>query len=395
MTNANTPMARLVLVVGAVLIALGEIPRVVETDQLSWIVPVDAVFHSSAVGGTLVLAAFAHVMTGALMRAREVGRTAAMSTLVRVVALLWVLQVVVLVAVTAARAVDTLAPPTRMSGEMWSAVLTFRWNFWLTDHMLEVPAELLGLALLSIAAQLVTLLAAVVMVLPERWSRAAVAIAAGLAIPLVAGLRVRAVDVQDPYVLLLDTFARSDAFFAGVLAASLAGFGRRVTPAASSGALVALVGAVLASGFVSTDQHLTLQLPAVALLAGLALLDPGDEPGDLLVSQLADSSQVASLAVVWAPLVAAVTPAAVVVGRRSEMNWVLRVTVLVIVLTIITRVALAVAERVRLPERPLSLAGGIELWRRIVAEADAEVGRDDGLRPPSGPTDDADRNGAV
>jgi hypothetical protein len=395
MTSASTPVARLVLVLGAVLIALGEVPRVVEADRLAWIVPLDALFHSSAVGGTLVLTALAHVTTTGMLRAREVGRTATVFVLLKVLALLWSLQLVVLAAVALARAVDTLAPPTNLTGEMWSSVLTFRWNLWLSGHMLEVPAELLGLALLSIAAQLVTLLAVVLVALPRRWNRVVLAVAAAVGAVVVAGLRVRVVDLQDPYVLLLDTFARSDAFFVGVVAGCLVALGRDVGPSASSGALVSLVGVVLASGFVSTDQHLVLQLPAAALLAGVALLDVGARPGDSLLEGLAGSRQVAALAVVWAPLVACVTPAAVVVGRRDEMNWVLRVTVLVIVVTIITRVALAVAERIRLPDRPITLAGAIELWRRAVAEADAEVRGGHGGRSTPGPRDDGGGNGAV
>jgi peptidoglycan/LPS O-acetylase OafA/YrhL len=395
-TLASTPIARLVLVVGAVLIALGEVPRVVEPDRLAWIVPLDALFHSSAVGGTLVLTGVGHVTTRALLRAREVGRAATVFTLLRVLALLWVLQLAVLVMVAVARAVDTLAPPDNLSGEVWSTVLTFRWNLWLTSHMLEVPGELIGLALLSIAAQLVTLLALVVVALPRRWNGVAVAIGAALSTAVIAGLRVRVLDLQDPYVLLLDTFARSDAFLVGVLAACLVGLGRKVGPAVSSGALVVLVGAVLASKFVSTDQQLVVQLPVVALLAGLALLDPGDPPGDSLTGLVARSSQVDALAVVWAPLVACVTPAAVVIGRRTEMHWVLRVTVLVIVVAIITRVALALAERVRLPDGPLpTLSGLLAGWRRVLAEADAEVRGDRGARPPAGPGDDPGGNGAV
>jgi hypothetical protein len=389
MTSASTPVARLLLVVGAVLIALGEVPRVVEADRLAWIVPLDALFHSSAVGGTLVLTALAHVTTTDMLRAREVGRAATVFTLLRVLTLLWALQLAVLVVVAVARAVDTLAPPTNLTGEMWSTVLTFRWNLWLTDHMLEVPAELLGLALLSIAAQLVTLLAVVLVALPRRWNCVVLAVAAAVAAVVVAGLRVRVVDLQDPYVLLLDTFARSDGFFIGVLAACLAGLGRRAVPSVSGAALVVLVGAVLASGFVSTDQQLVLQLPMVALLAGLALLDPGDQPGDSLIGLLARASQVNALATVWAPLVACVTPAAVVLGRRTEMNWVLRVTVLVIVVAIIARLALALSERVRLPDGPLpTLSGLMAGWRRVVAEADAEVRGDHGARSRTGPGDD-------
>jgi hypothetical protein len=377
-TLASTPIARLVLVVGAVLIALGEVPRVVEPDRLAWIVPLDALFHSSAVGGTLVLTGVGHVTTRALLRAREVGRAATVFTLLRVLALLWVLQLAVLVMVAVARAVDTLAPPDNLSGEVWSTVLTFRWNLWLTSHMLEVPGELIGLAL------------------PRRWNGVAVAIAAGLATVVVAGLRVMAVDRQDPYVLLLDTFARSDGFFIGVLAACVAGLGRRAGSAVSGAALVVLVGAILASDFVSTDQHLVIQLPMVAMLAGLALLDPGDQPSDSLMGLVARSTHVDALAVVWAPLVACVTPAAVVVGRRTEMHWVLRVTVLLIVVAIIARVALALAERVRLPDGPPpTLSGMLAGWRRVLAEADAEVRGYHGARSRSGPGDDAGGNGAV
>ncbi|TGN65535.1 hypothetical protein EXE59_17410 [Nocardioides eburneiflavus] len=392
MTSASTPVARLVLALGAVLIALGEVPRVVEADRLAWIVPLDALFHSSAVGGTLVLAALAHVTTTGMLRAREVGRTATVFVLLKVLALLWLLQLVVLVVVALARAVDSLAPATNLTGEMWSTVLTFRWNLWLSGHMLEVPAELLGLALLSIAAQLVTLLAVVLVALPRRWNRVVLAVAAAVAAVVVAGLRVRVLDLQDPYVLLLDTFARSDAFFVGVVAGCLVALGRDVGP--SAGALVSLVGVVLSSGFVSTDQHLVLQLPAAALFAGVALLDLGARPGDSLLGGLAGSRQVASLAVVWAPLVACVTPAAVVIGRRDEMNWVLRVTVLVIVVTIITRVALAVAGRIRIPDRPISLSGVVELWRRAVAEADAEVRGGHRGRSTPGPRDDGGGDGA-
>ena len=66
--------------------------------------------------------------------------------------------------------------------------------------------------------------------------------------------------LQDPYVLPLDTFARSDAFFLGVAAACA---GSRVAGPAPPGRRRAGApsGVVLASSFVSTDQHLAAQLP--------------------------------------------------------------------------------------------------------------------------------------
>ena len=256
MRAASTPVARLLLVVGAALVALGEVPRLVEPDRLAWTVPLDAVFHSSAVGGTLVLTGLAFVATTILLAAREAGRTAPAFRLATILAPLWVLQVVVLATVMIARALDTLAPPSNLTAEMWTAVLTFRWNFWITDHMLAIPGELLGLALLSIAAQLVALLAVVVVALPSRWNHLVLGCVAVAAAAVVVALRVRVVGVQDPYVLLLDTFARSDAFFLGVAAACAVRAGRRLGPSASNGALMVLLGVVLASSFVSTEQHL-------------------------------------------------------------------------------------------------------------------------------------------
>ena len=290
-----------------------------------------------------------------------------------ILAPLWILQVVVLVAVMAARALDTLAPPTTLTGEMWTAVLTFRWNFWMTDNMLAIPAELLGLALLSIVAQLVVLVAVVVVVLPGRWNHVVLGCAAVASAAVVVALRVRVVEVQDPYVLLLDTFARSDAVFLGVAAACAVRAGCRVGPAASNAALVVLVGAVLASGFVSPEQHLALQLPVTALLGSTALLDPGVNAGDWILERAMRSRAVGVLAPIWAPVLVCTTPAAVIIGRRTEMHWILRVIVLLIVLAVVVRVAGAVAGRIRLPPQPIGIASLMDAWRRVVAEADAEV----------------------
>ncbi|MCW2736529.1 hypothetical protein [Nocardioides sp.] len=387
MTSASTPVARLVLVAGAVLVALGEVPRLVEPDRIAWTVPLDAFFHSSAVGGTLVLTGLAFVATTALLTARGAGRTAPLFTLVSILAPLWILQVVVLGAVMVARTLDTLAPPSNLTGGVWSSVLTFRWNFWITDNMLAIPAELLGLALLSIAAQLLVLVAAAVVVLPSRWNRVVLGWAAVLAAVVVVALRVRVVGAQDPYVLLLDTFARSDAFFLGVAVACAVGSGRRVGPSASNAALVVIVGAVLASGFVSTEQQLVLQLPVTALLASFALLDPGVDVGDWILEHAMRSRGVELLAPMWAPVLVCTTPAAVIIGRRTEMHWVLRVIVLLIVLAIVVRVARSVAGRVRLPQGPIGLTSLADTWRRVVAEADAEV-RDGRRARPSRSGDD-------
>jgi hypothetical protein len=387
MTPASTAVARLLLVVGAVLVALGEIPRLVEPDRLAWTVPLDALFHSTAVGGTLVLTSLAFIATTTMLVAREAGRTAPLFALVTILAPLWVLQVVVLGTVMVARALDPLAPPSNLAGAVWSAVLTFRWNFWITDNMLVIPAELLGLAVLSIAAQLVALVAVVVVVLPSRWNRVVLGCAAVASAAVVVALRVRVVGVQDPYVLLLDTFARSDAFFLGVAAACAVGSGRRVGPSASNSALVVLVGVVLASGFVSTEQHLVLQLPVTALLASFALLAPGVDVGDWILEHAMRSRGVELLAPMWAPVLVCTTPAAVIIGRRTEMHWVLRVIVLLIVLAIVVRVARSVAGRVRLPQGPIGLTSLADTWRRVVAEADAEV-RDGRRARPSRSGDD-------
>jgi peptidoglycan/LPS O-acetylase OafA/YrhL len=376
MSGIGTPVARFLLVVGAVLVALAEIPRVVEADRLEWVVPLDALVRSSAVGAALILASVGYLAARALLRAREHGRLAPVLSALAVLAPIWVLQVLVLAAVEVARRLDTHAPPTGVTAEHWGAVLTFRWNLWITDHMLEVPGELVGLTFLSIAAQLLAVLTVAVVLLPRRWNVRVIAVLALTGAVAVVLLRARAAGFQDPFVLSMDTFARSDAFLLGVAAGCANELGRRLGPAASSGAVVALMGTVLASAFVSAEQHLVVHLPVVAMLAGIALLDDGTRTGDWLLEGVTRSREVAYLAASWAALVACATPAAVTIGRRTEMHWMLRVLVLVITVAVLVRAASAVTSRVRIPERVPSLGELHQSWRRVVAEADARVRAD-------------------
>lgn len=367
------PGARFVLVTGAVLLVLGELPTVVGGDRLSWIEPFDALLRSGAMGEAMILAALGCLAGAALLDARVRGRTAVAYRLVTFVLPLWALQLVVLLAASIRRWVDTFAPDTAISDGVWGAVSTFRWNYWVADHMLEVPPEALGLTLFSIVAQLLALLAFAIAVVPQRWN---VRVLGGLAALAAAGvviLRWRAVDFQDPYLLSLDTFARSDAFLVGVLVACLARSGRRLGPSWSSAASLVVVGVVMASGFVSTEQYLSVQLPAVGLLVGVMLLDDGSESGDWVLQLVMGSRVVGVLASAWATLVALAPLAASVIGLRTEMNWILRVIVLLIALAIVVRVSRAVAGRVRLPEQPISVTGWGDTWRRVVAEADADI----------------------
>jgi hypothetical protein len=380
-------VARLVLVAGTVLVVLSEIPDVVEVETLSWITPLDALFRSTSVGGALVLAALGALGCSALLGARERGRGATVYTLLTLVLPLWALQLVVLIAAGVTRRLDTTAPDGAIGGQVWGAVTTFRWNYWVADHVLGVPAEILGLTLFSIAAQLLALLALVIVVVPRRWSASVGAVVAGCSVIVVAALRWRATDFQDPYLLTLDTFSRSDAFFAGVLAVCVTSRGLRLGPAWSSAAALVVTGAVLATGFVSVEQYLAVQLPLVALLCCVMLLDDDPGPGDWLLRSVARSREVDVIASTWAPLVALAPLAAAVIGRRSEMNWVLRVIVLLIVLAIVVRVARGVAGRVRIPEEPIDLAAWGETWRRVVAEADADIHNDRRGRHAAGPDD--------
>lgn len=373
MSSDRSMVARFVLAAGVLLVVLGEIPGMVGQDRMAWIIPLDALFHSSSIGGALVLAALGHVAGTALLSAREQGRAVVLYRLLTFALPLWALQLGVLVAATVTRWVDTLAHDAPITGGAWASVMTFRWNFWVADHMLEVPPEILGLTLFSIAVQLVALLALVVVVLPDRWVTGGVAALAGVTAIAVMALRARAVDFQDPYLLSLDTFSRSDAFLVGVLACCLARLGRRVDPSWSGAAVLVLIGGIFASGFVSTEQYLAVQLPVVALLAGLVLLDDGTVSGDWVLQPVVRSKEVDVLAATWSALVALAPLAATIVGRRTEMNWVLRVIVLLIALAIVVRVGRAVAERVHLPEQPISLTGLGETWRQVVAEADHDV----------------------
>lgn len=392
MSGPRRDMARFVLVVGAFLVVLSEIPDVVGADELSWIAPLDALFHSNSVGGALVLAALGTMNASALLAARGSGRGATVHRLLTFVVPLWVLQLVVLVTAAVTRRVDTMAPDGGLGTQVWGAVTTFQWNYWVADHVMNVPAEVLGLTLFSIAVQLTALLALVIVVLPERWCTTVVGVTAGVAMVAVIVLRWRALDFQDPYLLTLDTFSRSDAFFAGVLAACAWSRGLTLRPQWSGAAALVLLGAVLATAFVSVEQYLSVQLAVVALLSCVMLLDDGSDPGDWLLQSVVASREIDVVGSAWAPLVSLAPLAAAVIGRRAEMNWVLRVIVLLIVLAIVTRVARGIAGRIRVPQQPVSLAQWAETWRRVVAEADADVrshgrgrhstGHDDGRGSP-------------
>lgn len=396
MSAGQTTMVRFVLAIGAVLMLLSVIPAVVGPDRLTWVVPLDALFYSSAVGGALILAALGKLTCSALLASRERGRIATVYLLVVWVVLLSVLQQLVLLATTVSRLVDSLAPDGAISGQVWGAITTFRWNFWVIDHVLEVPPELLGLTLLSIAVQLMALLTAAVLLVPRRWNSTILAVAAALGVAAVVVLRWRAVEFQEPFLLSLDTFARSDAFFVGVFVACVSRRGSRLGPSWSSAAALLVVGTVLATSFVSITQHLAVQLPVAAVIAGLMMLDDGSERGDWVLQSVGGSREVEALASSWAPLVAVAPLAAAVVGRRTEVNWIFRVVVLLIVLAIVLRVSRAVAVRIRIriPGRTISVAGWGNAWRRVVAEADADIKHGRRGRHVREPEDDDDRSRA-
>lgn len=372
--SASRPAVSFVLAVGTLLLVLGTIPRVVEPDQLAWIVPLDAFFRSSAVGGALALAALGHLTCSDLLNSRAQGRLAVVYTFVTWVVPLWVLQLAVVMAAAVTRRVDTLAPTaTSISEGVWAAALTFRSNLWVSDHMLEVPREVLGLTLVSIAVQLTALLAVAVLLVPRRWSSTVLTAAAAVAALVVVALRWRAVEFQDPFLLSLDTFARSDAFFVGVFVACASRGGWRLGPSWSSGAALIVLGTVLAADFVSTEQLLAVLLPAAALLSGLIMLDDSSDSGDWVLQPVLRSGEVAAIATAWAALATVAPLAAAVVGRRTEMNSILRVIVLLIVLAIVLRASHSAAARIRIPERTFRIAGWRGTWRRVVAEADADI----------------------
>lgn len=392
MTALRSPQAALLLVLGAALVVLGEVPRIVEPDALAWLVPADAVVRSSTLGGTIVLACVGFTASRELLDARGEGRAAAVVALVGIVLPVAAVQVLVLAASSVARAMDPMVTGAPITSGAWLDVMTFRWNGWVTEHIMSVPTELLGLALLSIVVQLLALLAAVVVVLPRRWSDVVLGVSALMAALVVIVLRWQALDFQDPYVLTLDTFARSDAFFLGVAAACATRLGRRSGPAWSSAAGCLLVGVVLATSFVSTEQHIAVQLPLGALLACTALLDDGSEAEGWLLDPLTRSREVDLVAAVWVPLVAAATPAAALIGRRTEMNWVLRVVVLAVVLAVVVRAARVVMAHVRLPASTVRWGDVGTVVRSIVADADARV-RDEERRGRR--SQDHDRGGGL
>lgn len=350
MMRGLTQVERVLLMTGALLVLLGDLHRVIDPEWLTWVPPLDALFASRSIGTTLVLAAIGSWVARRALVQRGATRVQIISVGLSVMLPLWIASALVLSAVAGLaqvkRGVDV---PEPVSSESWGQVLTFRWNIWAADHVLAMPAELSGLLLFSVIAHLVGLLVVVALVVPRRLPRPVLGLLAAVAAVAVMGLRIRATEFRDPFILTVDTFARADAFLLGVAAACLANL--RARPSAWGEAAVPVVlGAALATAFVTSDQHFWVQLPVTAALAGIALLQTEVDEQRAL-GRLADSSVCRAVAAAWLAVIATSTPVAVIVARQDLPVWLQ--PVLVAVLVAVLAFLWLLVQR-----------GAVEAWRR-------------------------------
>ena len=249
--------------------------------DLEWVAPLDGIFRSGRAGVSMLLAGTGFLMTVRLMRARSRG-----SGLLRVLASHLIATSIVLVFVVAAVFLVIRVDTTDQGS--WTQfrdsllpLLTYQWNYWVLSHPVTVRADLTPLWFFSIQTQLVLVLAAAVVLL-GRW-RLLMVLGSVAAIGVAVVWRHETLDTEGWFEVALNTAGSGDAFFLGVLAALVTPWVRLRPPVAAGwvgGALLVLVGVVIAGSFMNVNELFEIQAPLAALLCGIAFIGASQLPDE-------------------------------------------------------------------------------------------------------------------
>ncbi len=324
MSGPGAPrVARSLVLCGAVLYLLSQVPLAARSPDLSLLEPLDGLVRSGKLALAVILGSIGFLLGHDLLAARRVSLLA-----VAFAACRWVSAVLVPTLLVCAAALvagrwdetDTTDPGTTRRSLL--RALTFGWNWWQRANVgsTDVRPDLAGMWVPAVLMQLIVAGALTVAILGGRTR-----LLAGLAVMaavVCAVVRERTLESDGWVVTAVGTAERADAFLLGLAAAVVAP--RLVLdPARSStmlggGALV-LAGCVLAPSLITVDQTFRVLLPvaavatAVVVLAGAGRLDART----LAVQGLQDG-RLASASPLWAPVVVWAPFGAVTMARHGE-----------------------------------------------------------------------------
>lgn len=303
----------------AVLFCLGQAFVLLDPVRVAELRPFDCLVRSGNLAVTMLLTIAGHGVTRALIRARTRGAAAYAAEVARyyvgIVALLsLVIAAVWLVSVT--DSTDVGAAETIRSSA--ANILTFRWNVWLSDHALSARADLAPLWYFSVEAQLVAVAAAAVLLLGGRTRLLAVLAVVGAVASFWFGDDLLARDGW--FVASLNTGVRAYPFLLG-MAAALVAPRLRLTPQRAAGlcggALLLLVGCVIASSFIGVETFFRVQAPVGAVLTVLFVVgaDLAPDRRTLVVGGFA-APEVQRAGAAWRVVVAWCVPVFVVASHH-------------------------------------------------------------------------------
>lgn len=349
----TTPASNVRLVVAlqgvaAALFCIAQFSVVFQPGELDWIRPLDGLFRSGNIALTVLLTCVGFTMTRRLLEARRTGLLAPLRVVGQWLVVVFGVLVVVDLAVLLVHRYDSSdVTPWESTRSSVVHVLSLQWNSWVYSHPFVARGDLTSLWFFSVATQLVFLLAVLVIVMGRR-PNALLALAALLAVAVIA-TRPGQVDSEGWFAIALSTVGRSDAFFLGVVAALAR---RPVLSGQNAGALVGgvgllLVGAVIASSFVTVVDVFSFVVPTVAVLTALFVFaaDRDPNPRSLLV-QLMSTHETERLGSLWPYVVGwssltAVTLARHVVGSAPPVLLLAVGCAIVAVLSLVNQWALS------------------------------------------------------
>ena len=237
--------------------------------DLEWVAPLDGIFRSGRAGVSMLLAGTGFLMTVRLMRARSRGSGLLRALASHVVATSIVLAFVVAAVFLVIRVDTTDQGSWTQFRDSLLPILTYQWNYWVLSHPLNVRADLTPLWFFSIQMQLVLVLAGAVVLL-GRW-RLLLVLGSVAAIGFAVVWRHETLGTEGWFEVALNTLGSGDAFFLGVLAALVTPWIRLQPPVAAGwvgGAVLVLVGVVIAGSFMDVNELFEIQAPLAALLCG-------------------------------------------------------------------------------------------------------------------------------
>jgi peptidoglycan/LPS O-acetylase OafA/YrhL len=249
--------------------------------DLEWVAPLDGIFRSGRAGVSMLLAATGFLLTVRLMRARSHG-SGLVGALASHVFVTSIVLAFVVAAVFLVIRVDTSDQGSwAQFRDSLLPILTFQWNYWVLSNPLNVRADLTPLWFFSVQMQLVLVLAGAVVVL-GRW-RFLLVLGSVAAIGFAVVWRHETLDTEGWFEVALNTTGSGDAFFVGVLAALVTPW-VRLRPAVAAGwvggAVLVLVGVVIAGSFMDVTELFEIQAPLAALLCGIAFVGASQAPDD-------------------------------------------------------------------------------------------------------------------